>query len=348
MQVNKKEFGTLKDGRSVDLYTLSNQNVVVKITNYGCIITSIEIPDINGNIENIVCGFDRLEDYLSDDYLNNYPYFGCILGRAANRIAKGKYSIDGVEYSGVVNNGENHLHGGAEGFDKKIWNAEVVETSNAVGVKLSYTSPDGEEGYPGTLNLNCLYLLDDAGKLHIEYDAKTNKKTILNISNHSYFNLTAGKSDVLRHELKLSANKYTESVDMIPTGNIVSVKDTAFDFTEKKALGKDIPELPNGYDLNYVLDNSNKELIYAGCLSEPTTKRSVKVYTTQPGMQLYTGFWIPELEINGKKKFGKYSGVALETQHYPDSVNHPNFPSVELAPDCNFKESTIYEFGLSN
>ncbi|MFV0365177.1 MAG: aldose epimerase family protein [Mangrovibacterium sp.] len=346
MNILKNKFGTAKNGSEVSLYTLQNGNVTVKITNYGCIITSIEIPNQSGKQENIVCGFDKFEDYISEAYLGSYPYFGCILGRCANRVAEGKYTIDGVVYSGVVNNGANHLHGGAEGFDKKVFTAETIEEANVVGLKLQYISADGEEGYPGELKLTCIYKLDAAGKLHIKYEAETSKKTILNISNHSYFNLTAGTENVLNHDLELTAKHYTESVDMIPTGNIASVVGTPFDFTSKKALGKDIAPLADGYDLNMVLNNDKGDLVYAGCLSEQKSGRTVKVYTTQPGMQLYTGFWIPELEIDGVKKFGKFSGVALETQHYPDAVNHDNFPSVELNPGEKFEETTIYEFGL--
>ncbi|MFV0522645.1 MAG: aldose epimerase family protein [Mangrovibacterium sp.] len=346
MKILKNTFGTTKGGQKVSLYTLQNGGVIVKIMNYGCTITSIETPDQSGKLENIVCGFNQFEDYISDKYLNNYPYFGCILGRCANRIAKGKYTIDGVEYSGVVNNGANHLHGGAEGFDKKVFSAEPIEENDTIGLKLQYTSKDGEEGYPGELSLTCIYKLDAKGKLHIKYEAETTKKTILNISNHSYFNLTAGAENILNHDLELTAKKYTESTAMIPTGKIVSVEGTAFDFTTKKALGKDINSLPDGYDLNMVLDNDKGELVYAGCLSEQKTKRTIKVYTTQPGMQLYTGFWIPELEIDGIKRFGKFSGVALETQHYPDAVNQSNFPAVVLNPGDKFEESTIYEFGI--
>ncbi|MFV0290093.1 MAG: aldose epimerase family protein [Mangrovibacterium sp.] len=346
MNIFKNTFGIAPSGEEVSLFTLQNGNITVKITNYGCIITSIETPNRKGEMQNIVCGFEKFEDYISNAYLQSYPYFGCILGRCANRIAKGKYVIDGVQYSGVVNNGENHLHGGADGFDKKVFSAEPFEKNGVVGLKLKYTSVDGEEGYPGELTLTCIYELDSDGKLCMSYEAETNKKTILNISNHSYFNLTAGAEDILNHELELTAKNFTESVEMIPTGRILSVKGTPFDFTTKKTLGKDIATLADGYDLNMVLDNENSKLVYAGCLSEQTSGRKVEVLTTQPGMQVYTGFWIPELEIAGKKKFGKFSGIALETQHYPDSANHENFPTVILNPGEKFKETTIYQFGM--
>ncbi len=346
MKITSTTFGKTSEGQTVELFTLSNDNkVTINITNYGAIITSILTPDKNGNTENIVCGFEKLEDYLSDAYLGSYPYFGCIIGRFGNRIAVGKYSIDGVEYTGAINNGPNHLHGGLIGYDRKVWEAVKIEEAGKVGLKLSYLSPDMEEGYPGNLKVSCTYTLDNDNKLSIVYEAETDKATIVNLTNHSYFNLTGGAEKILNHELELTAKKYTEAVDMIPTGNIVPVEGGVFDFTTKKPLGKDIAGLADGYDLNFVLDNDEGNLIYAGCLSESNSGREVKVFTTQPGIQLYTGYWIPELEIDGKKKFGSYSGVALETQHYPDSPNHDNFPSTILRPGEKYAETTIYQFG---
>jgi aldose 1-epimerase len=347
MQITSKTFGQLPDGTQAELFTLSNDNrLTVKITNYGAIITAIETPTKDGKVDNIVCGFDSLEGYLNKDYLANYPYFGCIIGRFGNRIAKGKYQIDGVEYSGAVNNGPNHLHGGLEGFDKKLWTAEPFESEDAVGVKMTYTSADGEEGYPGTLKTTCTYSLNNEDELSIRYEAGTDKKTIVNLTNHSYFNLTGGKENIKKHELELAAQKFTESIEMIPTGNILPVEGTVFNFTTNKKLGKDIEGLADGYDLNYVLDNDEGKFVFAARLKEASTGRQVEVYTTQPGIQLYTGYWIPELTINGKKKFGSYSGVALETQHYPDSPHHPGFPSTELNPGEKYEEETVYKFGL--
>jgi len=347
MNISSKPFGTARGGQEIRLFTLSNDNrVTIKITNYGCIITAIEMPGKNGQIDNIVCGFEKLDDYLSDAYLSNYPYFGSIIGRYANRIAKGKYSIDGVEYTGVVNNGENHLHGGLIGFDRRIWNPEVIEKPGVVGVKLTYYSPDKEEGYPGNLHVSCIYTLDNANKLTIQYEGETDQATIVNLTNHSYFNLTGGCEKILDHELELRADKITESVDLIPTGKIIPVEDTMFDFTAKKKLGRDIASLNDGYDVNFVLDNEEGRLVEAGRLSESTSGREVTVYTTQPGMQVYTGYWIPELTIDGIKKFGSYSGVALETQHFADSPNHDNFPSTVLRPGEKFNQTTVYEFGV--
>lgn len=347
MNVRTELFGTSRNGQEVRLFTLSNDHgLSIKITNYGCIITAVEMPDKEGRTDNIVCGFARLEDYLSDSYLSNYPYFGCIVGRYANRIAKGKYSIDGVEYTGAVNNGPNHLHGGLEGFDRKLWAAEPVEAPGLAGVKMTLLSPDGEEGYPGNLRVSCTYTLDNENRLSIGYEADTDRPTIINLTNHSYFNLTGGKEDVRGHRLQLNAKKITESAGLIPTGRIIPVEGTVFDFTSGKELGQDLPLLPEGYDNNFVLDNESGDLIEAGVLSEENSGRQVTVFTTQPGMQLYTGYWIPELIVDGTKKFGKYSGVALETQHYADSPHHDHFPTTVLRPGEKFSQHTIYRFGL--
>ena len=346
MKISKSIFGQTKDGQQVDLFTLSNDNqITVKITNYGTIITSIETPDKNGEITNIVCGFDKLEDYLSDQYLGSYPYFGCICGRVCNRIGEGKFSIEGKNYTLAVNNGPNHLHGGLIGFDRRIFASDIIESAGQVGVILNYLSPDMEEGYPGNLKVTCTITLNNNNELTIEYGAETDQTTIVNLTNHTYFNLTGGKDQILDHELQLTAKSFTESADMIPTGKITSVEHTPFNFLNKKKIGKDMEGLDTGYDLNFVLDHPDGEMGYAGCLSEATTGRKVEVYTTQPGIQLYTGYWIPELLIEGQKRFGSYAGVALETQHYPDSVNKPQFPSVVLKPGEKLTEKTIYKFG---
>ncbi len=345
MKITQSNFGKTNDGQQVDLFTLTNDNqVTVKITSYGSIITSIETPDSKGEIVNIACGFDQLENYLSAEYLGSYPYFGCICGRVCNRIAEGKFTLEGKNYSLAVNNGPNHLHGGLVGFDRKVFAAEIVEDAVKVGVKLSYLSADMEEGYPGNLKVTCTLTLNNANELALEYSAETDQTTIVNLTNHTYFNLV-GKGQILNHDLELTAKTFTQSEGMIPTGKIVSVEGTPFNFLTKKKLGKDIAGLADGYDLNFVLDNAEGKLVYAGCLSEETSGRKVEVYTTQPGIQLYTGYWIPELTVDGQKKFGSYSGVALETQHYPDSVNKPEFPSVVLKPGEKLTEKTIYKFG---
>lgn len=342
MKLEKALFGTLKDGSAATLFTLSNNKTKVKITNYGAIITSIEMPDKHGKIENIVCGFEQLDNYLSDEYLGSYPYFGAIIGRFGNRIAKGKLVIEGASYDMAINNGPNHLHGGKVGFDQKLFDAETIEEKDKVGIKLSYLSPDGEENYPGNLRVTCIYTLDSASNLTIEYLAETDKTTVVNLTNHSYFNLTGGKENILNHELELSATKMTEMVDQIPTGKIVPVKGTAFDFTTSKKLNA--AGLKEGYDDNFVLDNENGALKYIGTLKETSSGRKIEVRTTQPGMQVYTGFWNPELVINGEKKFGSFSGIALETQHYPNSVNQPEFPTTLLKPGETYNEKTVYTF----
>ncbi|HSM48141.1 MAG TPA: aldose epimerase family protein, partial [Draconibacterium sp.] len=338
-------FGKLKDGSEVILFTITNQNnLSVKITNYGAIITSIEMPDKNGNAENIVCGFEKLETYLSEEYLGNYPYFGAIIGRFGNRIAAGHLVIDGKNYQIAINNGPNHLHGGKTGFDRRLFDAETFQDENQAGIKLTYLSPDMEENYPGNLKVTCIYSLNNLNELGIEYFAETDKTTIVNLTNHTYFNLTGGKQNILNHELELTATKMTEMVEQIPTGKIIPVTGTPFDFTTSQKLNHRFTEVPMGYDDNFVLDNETGELKLVGCLKESSTGRKVKVLTTQPGIQVYTGYWNPELVINGEKKFGSFSGIALETQHYPDSVNQPEFPTTTLRPGEIYNEKTIYRF----
>ena len=345
MKIQSKTFGKIADGREALLFTLSNDyGITVKITNYGGIITSIETPDKNGKVENVVCGFENLDQYLSNEYLGSYPYFGALIGRFGNRIAKGHLEIEGKTYEMAINNGPNHLHGGLEGFDKKLWKAELFDTTEEVGVKLTYVSPDGEENYPGNLTVNCVYTLNNKNELGLAYAAETDKTTVVNLTNHSYFNLTGGKENILNHELMLTATKMTEMVEQIPTGKIIPVEGTPFDFSKYKTFLHDMQGLPTGYDDNYVLDNETGELKYTGCLRDPKSGRQIEIYTTQPGMQLYTGYWNPELTIDGEKKFGSYSGVALETQHYPDSVHHNNFPTTQLMHGEKYNQKTVYKF----
>ena len=342
MNITTSTFGTLSDGSEAKLFTLSNDNVTIKITNYGGIVTSVEMPDKNGSIENVVCGFDKLEHYLSDDYLGSYPYFGAVIGRFGNRIAKGELEIDGTVYELAINNGPNHLHGGKIGFDRRLFDAEIIEEDKKVGVKLSYLSPDGEENYPGNLKVAVEYTLNEESELAIQYYAETDKKTVVNLTNHTYFNLTGFKENILNHELELTATKMTEMVEQIPTGKIVPVVGTDFDFNTPKKLGA--AGLEMGYDDNYVFNNEEDELEYVGYLAEEKSGRKVEVYTSQPGIQLYTGYWIPELTIDGEKQFGSFSGVALETQHFPDSVHHQKFPSTVLKPGETYNEKTVYKF----
>lgn len=330
----------------VQLFVLKSDTCEVKITNLGGIITSIRTRDKKGTLDNIALGFENISNYLDDFYMSNNPYFGAIIGRFANRIAEGRFSLNDIEYKLAINNGPNHLHGGKEGFDKKIWEASTFEKKDRVGVELNYLSPAMEEGYPGNLKLRVIYSLTDADELSIDFEAKTDQTTIINLTNHTYLNLDPESETILDHELKLNSDTYTESVDLIPTGTFVKVNDTPYDFTSTKKLGKDIGSLVDGYDLNYVLDNEKGELKKAAELSEKTTGRKVELYTTLPGVQLYTGYYIPEFGFKGEKKYGRYTGVALEPQHYPDSPNKKNFPSVTLNPGETYKHKIIYKFDL--
>ena len=341
MRLNIKTFGYLGD-KEVKQFILSNDNgIVVKIINYGGIITSIEMPDANGNPDNIVCGFDDLETYLSREYLGNYPYFGAIIGRNANRIKDGDLVIEEKKYQLAKNNGEHHLHGGNTGFDKRLWEFKVIENDDEKGVELSYFSPHLEENYPGNLNVTCIYTLNNNNELKIEFKAKTDKTTIVNLTNHTYFNLTGGKEDITNHELKINASQITETDENhIPTGRFLSIKDTLYDFSNFKSLKEGIKYLPEGYDNNFVIEGTKGRFKYAGTLRENKSKRQVEVFTDQPGLQVYTGYWIPELI----KKYGPYSGIALETQHFPDAIHHKDFPSTILRPDEEYLTKTVFKF----
>jgi len=345
MKIEEKVFGKLGDGREVTLFTLINDNgLAVNITNYGAIITSIKMADNQGNIANVVCGFDNLESYISETYLGSYPYFGAIIGRFGNRIANGHLEIDGQHYQMAINNGPNHLHGGSVGFDRRLFEAGIIETASKVGVKLKYVSPHLEENYPGTLLVTCIYTLNNNNELGIEYLAETNKTTAVNLTNHSYFNLTGGAENILNHEMQLTATHMTEMIDQIPTGKIIPVAGTPFDFTSPKKINHRFEDVPMGYDDNFVLGNTKGELKYIGYIKDEKSGRKVEVLTTQPGMQVYTGYWNPEIEVNGEKKFGSFSGIALETQHYPDSVHQPGFPSTYLMPGEKYNHRTVYKF----
>ena len=344
MKIEKTPFGKMPDGTPVDLYTLRNkQDMAVKITPYGAIITEINVPDRAGKLGNVVLGFDNL-----DQYLKGHPFFGAVAGRVANRIAKGKFTLDGKEYTLAVNNGPNHLHGGLKGFDKKLWKAEPMETAEGPALKLTYTSPDGEEGYPGTLNATIVYTLTDKNELKIEYTATTDKATPINLTNHSYFNL-AGSGDVLGQELYLNADNYTPADDtLIPTGEIKSVKGTGLDFTKAKPIGKDISQymaFAKGYDHNFVINGGGKSLVMAARVRDPKTGRVMECSTDQPGVQLYTANHLDgSLTGVGGVRYGQHGAFCLETQHYPDSINKPNFPSAVLRPGQTYKTTTIYKF----
>jgi aldose 1-epimerase len=343
MSVAKESFGQTPDGQSVILYTLKNPNgFTAKIMNYGATLVSLEAPDKNGKFADVTLGFDKLDGYLKD-----HPYFGVIVGRYANRIGKAKFSLDGVEYKLAANNGANHLHGGIKGFDKVVWETEDVKAKGDTAmVKLTYISKDGEEGYPGTLTSRVTYALTKDNELKINYEAETDKTTIVNLTNHAYWNLAAqGSGDILGHELMLKADKYTPVDEgLIPTGEIKSVKDSPMDFTKPETIGSRIDKVPGGYDHNFVL-NSGGKLALAARVYEPTSGRIMEIYTTEPGIQFYTGNFL-DGSITGKagKVYKKNYGFCLETQHFPDSPNKPSFPSVVLKPGEKYTTMTVHEF----
>ncbi len=341
MSIKKELFGKA-DGKDVFLYTLENKNgLIAKITNYGAIATSLIVPDKNGKFDDIVLGFDSLQDYL-----DGHPYFGAIVGRYGNRIAKGRFTLDGVEYTLATNNEKNHLHGGIKGFDKAVWDAEEFESDDGVGLKLSYLSPDGEEGYPGNLSVKVTYTLTNNNELKIDYEAETDKATPVNITHHGYFNLAgAGKKDILSHKLKIDADKYTVVDEtLIPTGELRIVENTPMDFTTHHFIGKRIEQVPGGYDHNFVLNNNGK-MVKVIEVYEPESGRIMEVLTTEPGVQFYSGNFLDGTNIGkGGKVYYKHYGFCLETQHFPDSPNQPDFPSTILRPGEKYDYTTIYRF----
>jgi aldose 1-epimerase len=346
--LKKESFGKTPDGKKVELYTLTNSNgVEARIITYGGIVVSLKVPDRNGRLEDVVLGFDSLEDYVKKN-----PFFGTITGRYANRIAKGRFTLNGVEYKLAVNNGENHLHGGLKGFDKVIWKARPRQAMNGVGLELTYRSRDGEEGYPGNLSVTVTYLLTNNNELRIDYSATTDKDTVINLTNHSYFNLAgAGSGDILKHEIIINSDQMTPvDAGMIPTGQLASVKGTPLDFTVSQAIGERIDSdyeqlvLGKGYDHNFVFSNYDGSLRQQVTVYEPGTGRVMEVLTTEPAVQLYTGNFLDNVSGKGGRKYLRRHGFCLETQHYPDSPNKPNFPSVVLKPGMTFKSATIYRF----
>jgi aldose 1-epimerase len=343
--VQKSDFGKTEDGKAVEMYTLTNgKGMTAKVITYGALLTELEVPDKDGKPGDVVLGFDDLKGYLG-----GHPYFGATVGRVANRIAKGKFTLDGKEYKLEVNNGPNALHGGKKGFDKVVWKAELAEAKNVAGVKFTYVSPDGEEGYPGKLTASVVYILTEDNKLQLDYIATTDKATPVNLTNHSYFNLAGPASgDILGHELTIDAEKYTPVDDtLIPTGKLDPVKGTPLDFTSPHKIGERIGELkgePGGYDHNFVLRGGDK-LSLAAKVTEPKSGRVMEVFTTEPGIQFYSGNF---LDGTNKGKGGvvykKHQGFCLEAQHFPDSVNHPDFPSMILQPGKTYTQTTVYKF----
>lgn len=342
--VLNKPFGKTPAGRRVDLFTLTNTHgLVAKVTNYGTIITELHVPDRRGKLGNIVLGFDSLRQYLA----GNPSYLGCTVGRVANRTAKGRFRLGGKKHRLAVNNGPHHLHGGITGFDKVVWDAEIVPGKEAA-VAFTYLSPDGEEGYPGNLAVVVLMTLTNRDELRIDYTATTDRATPVNLTNHSYFNL-AGGGNVLGHELKLAAKRYTPvDATSIPTGKLSSVAGTAFDFTKMKPIGRDFARLtakPIGYDHNFVLNGGGRRLAPCATVYEKTSGRVMEVLTTEPGVQLYTGNWLDGTQCgHGGIYYTQHCGLCLETQHFPDSLNHHSFPSVILHPGQTYLQTTIHKF----
>ena len=347
----REAFGTLPTGEGVEVITITNRRgVVVRVATYGGIVVSLRAPDRAGRQDDIVLGHDNVIGYVRDS-----PYFGAIVGRYGNRIAGGRFTLDGETYTLAVNNGPNHLHGGVRGFDKAVWRADPWVRGDASGVVLTHTSPDGDEGYPGTLDVEVTYTLNDRDELSVGYRATTDRPTVVNLTQHSYFNLAGLKrDDVLDHELTLYASRYVPVDEtLIPTGTLAGVSGTPFDFRTPARIGAriDAPEVQiergGGYDHTFVIDGTNEHLLkHAAHVREPVTGRTLDVHTTEPGVQLYTGNFL-DGRITGKngRRYGKRSGFCLETQHFPNSPNEPRFPATTLRPGAEYRSTTVFRFG---
>ena len=350
MTLTQASFGKTTDGQEITQYTFTNAGITAKVIDYGAILTELHVPDAKGNVADVVLGFDNVKQYETES-----PYFGATTGRVANRIAKGKFTLDGKEYTLATNNAPNHLHGGIVGFNKKIWKAETLKTIEGPAVKFSYTSPDGEEGYPGNLAVEVTYTLTKDAELRIDYKATTDKATPINLTHHTYFNLAGqGNGTILKHELELTADHYTPvDATLIPTGNIAKVEGTVFDFRRPAPIGGRIHLLkgdaatkdPGGYDLNYVLNNQTGKVALAAKLHDPSTGRIMEIWTDEPGIQFYTGNFL-DGSLTGKagKVYQKHFGLCLETQHYPDSINQPKFPSTVLKPGETYTQTCVHKF----
>ncbi|MGB2403565.1 MAG: aldose epimerase family protein [Akkermansiaceae bacterium] len=343
----------VSDFDSIKLYTLKNNvGTEVKVTNYGAIITSIVVPDREGRFDDIVLGYDRVEDYMN---AVDKPYFGAVVGRYGNRIAKGQFTLDGETYTLAINNPPNHLHGGVIGFDKVVWDAKPIQGKDFTGLELTYLAKDGEEGYPGNLAVTVRYKLNEANELEVEYQATTDKATPVNLTQHSYFNLAGeGNGNILKHELSINADYYTPVDEtLIPTGEIAPIKNTPFDFTIPKAVGRDIAQkneqlqYGGGYDHNFVLNKGGKagEMTLAASIFEPESGRFLEIFTEEPGIQFYCGNFL-DGRLKGKagRPYSHRGAIVLETQHYPDSPNQPHFPSTILKPNETYHSKTIFRF----
>ncbi|AMR29885.1 galactose mutarotase [Hymenobacter psoromatis] len=348
-------FGKTKEGIAVQLFTLTNaQGMKATITNFGGTLTSMLVPDKTGKLGDVVLGFDDLAGYTSDLFRKENPYFGTLIGRYGNRIAKGRFMLDGTAYHLPINNAPNSLHGGTSGFNQRVWTATPGTSAEGETLTLSYLSKDGEEGYPGNLRVSVVYTLTNSGALRLAYTATTDKPTVLNLTNHSYFNLNYGQDkDILGHELTLNAERFTP-VDntLIPTGKLQAVAGTPMDFRQPHAIGARIGQVPGaapgGYDHNWVLADSLRNTpALAATVYEPITGRTMQVYTDQPGVQFYSGNFLKgNLKGKGGVAYPQHYGFCLETQHFPDSPNEPAFPSTVLRPGATFHSVTEYRFGV--
>jgi aldose 1-epimerase len=344
--VSTKDWGET-DGKKVQLFTLANKNgITVSITNYGGIVTSWVTPDKHGNKSSVVVGLESLPDYLKKP-----PYFGALIGRYGNRIGNAKFQLDGKTYTLAANNGKNNLHGGVKGFDKVVWDATPAADSTPA-LTLTYLSKDGEEGFPGNLKVTVVYTLTDADELNIDYTAETDKATPVNLTNHSYFNLTGStENTILNHTLQLMADKFTPvDTTLIPTGEIKAVSGTPFDFTKAEVIGSRIESVPGaapgGYDHNYVINRKDSSMQLVAVLSDTTSGRKLEVFTTEPGIQFYSGNFLDGTFVSGGKPVKFRTALCLETQHFPDSPNKPNFPTTILKPGQKYHTETKYKVSL--
>jgi aldose 1-epimerase len=347
--ITRRPFGRAPTGEEVPLYTLTNaRGMQVAVTPWGATVVSVKVPDRHGKLDDVVLGFDSLDGYLARN-----PYFGATVGRYGNRIAQGRFTLDGREYTLARNNGQNHLHGGTVGFNKKLWSARELRGQSDIGLELRYSSPDGEEGYPGRLDTTVTFTLTQRAELRIDYQARTDQPTVVNLTNHSYFNL-AGGGDVLGYSVWIKASRFTPTdAGLIPTGELRRVKGTPFDFTTPHRIGERIDaddeqiRFAKGYDDNWVLDGPAGRLRPVARVTDPISGRVMEVLTTEPGLQFYTSNTLNgSIQGKGGRSYGPHSAFCMETQHFPDSPNHPGFPSTSLRPGKLYRSSTVYRFSI--
>jgi aldose 1-epimerase len=336
--------------KAIKLYELKNAgSTSIRITNAGAAITSIETKDKNANFSNIVLGFDNPEEYLAKNYLENCTFLGATIGRFANRIAKGRFTLNGKSYTLNVNNGNNHLHGGPTGYHQKIWGSRIENTDAGQTLVMELSSPDGEEGYPGKVDVKVKFRLTNENELIINYQAKSDRPTPVNLTNHSYFNLSGKNTDILNHEVMIFADAYTPKNDDIPTGEIASIKGTPYDFKEFHKISERFSDLPyDAYDHNMVINGNEGDLRRASIAKDPESGRFLEVYTTMPGMQFYTGYHLDGTSGNSQRKFDRFAGMCFETQYFPDSPNQPDFPSCIVTPEKPLNHTTVFKFGVKD